>query len=63
MRYYEDEGYRDDDNRKKKKVKHSSNRPGQGMRIINIEVEEDIDDYDDFKYNYEDTTLKHANQR
>lgn len=63
MRYYEDEGYRDDD-RKKKKVKHSSNRPGQGMRIINIEVEEDIDVYDDFDYNYDDdTTYNNAKRR
>lgn len=66
MRYYEDDGYNDDQNRRKKKLKHASNKPGQGMRILNIQVEEDIDVYDDFNYNNElddETTLTYAKQR
>lgn len=61
MRYYEDEGYRDDDNRKKKKVKHSSNRPGQGMRIINHYEDYDYDDYFDDDVSVDDEILIRKN--
>lgn len=63
MKYYDE--YDDGDKRRKKKLKHSANRPGQGMRIINIDVEDDVDTFDDFNYNYEDddTTLNNAKIR
>lgn len=64
MKYYDE--YDDGDNRRKKKLKHASNRPGQGMRIINIEVEDDVDIYDEFDYNDDDdenTTHYNAKKR
>lgn len=45
----------------RKKLKHAKNRPGQGMRYINsnvlddkdyyLEIDDDVDSDDDFKYN------------
>lgn len=45
----------------RKKLKHSRNRPGEGMRILNknvldeddyyLELDDDVDSDDDFNYN------------
>jgi hypothetical protein len=43
-KYFDDENERD--SHRKNKPKHSRNKPGQGMRVINSYVEED--DYDPF---------------
>lgn len=49
---------------KTRRPKHSKNRPGEGMRVLNKYVEEEIyvDDDDDFIYNY-DTSAKNDRKR
>jgi hypothetical protein len=44
--------WRDDESKDqyKKRSKRASNRPGEGMRLINSFVEEDVDDYNDIEF-------------
>jgi hypothetical protein len=61
MKRYDD---LDDVNTKTRRPKHSKNRPGEGIRVLNKYVEEELyfDEEDDFNYNY-DTSVKNDRKR
>lgn len=62
MRYYDESEY-EPRNTKAKKLKHSRNRPGQGMKVISSYYDDDDYDYEvDLEKEDDTVSLRHRSK-